>query len=203
MFILNNWIEECPEIDIMEANTNGIRFTTHCCCETDCTEKRDGSLCLTTTSSHYPTCDHSGIPLGWGGIKRPRRRFNGTNAYGFGPEFLINTARTFTFSASFATNPAGVLTEIVITATQGPHLVTAKNLESAYLASLTAPMQEGMAMAISLWQSTDMLWLDGGVCSAPEHCGLPFVGYTKISNIRTSIIGSAINPLQMMDSEVL
>ena len=179
-------------MDIFEGNSHAIRVSPHCCCSDTCTGTT-GELCLDTTSSSYTVCDRRGRSVGYGG--------NGISAFDdpattFGPgtRFSINTQKTFHVEVQFPVDANGVLRSIVTTLSQSETVANLTlHLPEVYLAKFTAPLQAGMAMVFSLWESPNMLWLDGGVggCRSPEMCGLPLKKPVRFSNLRIAPLHSS------------
>ena len=171
-------------MDIFEGNTRAIRVSPHCCCSESCTGTT-GELCLDSASPPYTVCDRSGRSAGYGG--NPIFTFDDpANSLGPGTSFSINTQKTFHVDVQFPVDANGRLHSIVTSLSQSE---TAFNLTlnlPVYLTKFTAPLQAGMAMVFSLWESSNMTWLDGGVsgCKSPERCGLPFRKPVTFSNLK-------------------
>lgn len=183
----------CPEMDLLEANTNGIHVTPHCCCSSGSCTGNQGSACLSGTQGSYSFCDQWGIAYGNGGSSGTWGNF-GTNAYGPGSGYTINTQQPFTYSISFPTDSNGLLSAMITSLSQnGRTVALTNNLPLSYIQAMTHPLQAGMALVFSLWSSSDMTWLDGGSggCSAPEYCSLPLSRNVVFSNFYTSPASSS------------
>lgn len=62
--------------------------------------------------------------------------------------------------------------------------------DSKYQAAMTDPIKNGMAFAFQNWGTTDMSWLDGGMCASTNRpCGDPAV---TISNLKVHTEGSML-----------
>jgi len=142
---------ECPEIDLMEANTRAWQSTPHKC---------DGN------GPYYPSCDG-------GGCGRNTYRLN-PNAYGPGSNYIINTQSPFDASFTFGSS-GGQWNRMTTVLSQNGKNFTITHDDSCgggYLESLTPALQAGMVVAISYWGDTasTMSWLDIPPCSTTENC---------------------------------
>ena len=125
----------CPEFDIMEANKHAFRTTNH-----HCTSPGNG---------HYDWCDRAGsctVDI--------ITDFPDTEPYGPGPMYTINTHRQFHVKIRFIEDDQGLFAQYRVTISQdGKEVVMHKDCPE-FLSKLTGVMQNGMALAMSIWTDT-------------------------------------------------
>jgi len=142
-----NW---CPELDVMEANTDAFAATPH--------------TCDYSPTAAYHNCDHGG--------RGERTRDRPDGLYGRGPGHTIDTTSPFEVRSRFiggssGTDSAPNLTRIETTLAQaGRTVVLVNRAPPEYLAQMAKAMDGGMAMRISYWGSAPsaMSWLDPHAC---------------------------------------
>jgi len=143
----------CPEIDIMEANTRAWQTTPH--------------RCSAPSNNYYPSCDG-------GGCGRNTYKLN-QNAYGLGSNFQINTQSPFQTNVTFSTDSNGQFNKMTTILGQSGKSFTLTHDDSCgsgYLSSLTDALSKGMVVTLSYWGDTaqTMSWLDIPPCSNTENC---------------------------------
>ena len=145
----------CPEMDIIEANNNGIQITPH--------------KCSSPSGKHYNWCDK-------GGCGQNVQKKN-PSVYGWGSSHLINTQRPFDIEMTFkATNNQLTSIDTVIKQEGRSHTVvhSDSNCGGGYLGDLTKPLENGMVIILSYWgdskSGNDMTWLDAPPCKASVGC---------------------------------
>jgi len=141
----------CPEIDIMEANSYAWQSTPH--------------KCNTPNQNYYPSCDGGGCG---------KKVYNVNNAYGPGGQYTINTQQAFDVNVSFGTsnNQFNKMTTVLSQNGKTVTLVHDDGCGSGYLESLTNVLRNGMVMAMSYWGDTaqTMAWLDIPPCNSNQNC---------------------------------
>jgi hypothetical protein len=139
-------------------------------------------------------CDRWGIDYGFGGNYNPWGLFDQPNPYGPGAQYYINTQLPFHYEISFPTDGSGNLVNIITTLSQNGRATSLNlNIPALYMNRMTAPLSQGMGIVFSLWQSSDMTWLDGGPagCTAPESCSLPLSKAVSFSNLVITALNGA------------
>merc|ERR550532_258864 len=182
----------CPEVDIMEANNRAFQATPHKCD-------------LPSEAGYYCSCDRNGCSQ--------NTRDLGTNVYGPGPNFRIDTRFPFDVHTSFHGSSVVGADERVQSASftgmttilhQGDREVILDHAScGTYLSELAAPMAQGMALRITYWGNTpgNMSWLDQPPCGN-EVCSGANAGLATVSNIRVSIPSKIKFPLDFEDAFV-
>ena len=176
----------CAELDIFEGNNHGLHVTPHCCCAVECNRTK-GDECLTSDNTDPPvSCDRPGINDGpWGVFDRP-------NPYNPGEQYHINTQLPYRYEISFPVDASGNLAGIAATLSQSGRTTTLNlKIPPLYLNRMTGPMSGGMGLAISLWKSSDIAWLDGGVAGCTpqtSRCTFPLKKAVSFSNLAISTV---------------
>ncbi len=153
-------------MDIMEANTAAFQTTPHKCAPGTGPNGRT-----------FSSCDKGGCGLN-------SFKVLGSNAFGPGPSFTINSLLPFNVSTSFySTAPFGQpgnLTNITTTLTQGNDSRGVSFHHSdqvcgaGYLEAFTPGLVLGMIPTLSVWGDTGstMQWLDVPPCDVNAACGM-------------------------------
>ena len=142
----------CPEFDIMEANIWAYRGVNH-----HCDEPNNG---------HYTDCDRHGTCA-----VDVITDFPGNIPYGPGSQYTINSEREFHIKIDFTENDLGEFIRYSITLSQDGRQVTMNQDCPEYLQKVTDVMKNGMTIAMSIWSSGNLDWLQHGRCQG--GCGTP------------------------------
>jgi len=138
----------CNEFDLNEMNTHAVQVTNHLCGDPPTDE----------------TCDGNGSPV---------MNFS-PNLFGPGNGNTIDTEHPFNYSVQFKEviysehNPDNHLV-VAATIRQGDKVVT-NTMANAALTGMWTQLASGMVLVFDYWESSDMTWLDGASCQAPESC---------------------------------
>ncbi|CAE7639881.1 egl1 [Symbiodinium sp. CCMP2592] len=149
------------EFDLNEMNTHAVQAcvgvpTNECVCSVT------NHLCGDPPT--HETCDGNGSPV---------MNFS-PNLFGPGNGNTIDTEHPFNYSVQFQEviysehNPDNHLV-VAATIRQGDKVVT-NTMANAALTGMWSQLASGMVLVFDYWQSSDMTWLDGASCQAPESC---------------------------------
>jgi len=167
--------EQCPEVDLMEANSLAFQATPHKC---------DAP----SLSGRYSSCDRKGCSHHTASL--------GARAYGPADHYRINTLRPFEVHTSFheASRPTGrVFAGMTTVLRQGHREIVLDHRHcSSYIEALTAPLLQGMILRVSYWgnRASTMAWLDSPACGDEDRCDGAAAGKAAIGNITISDLDS-------------
>lgn len=139
----------CPEVDIMEANKYAFSGTPHHC---------DAPM----SSGYYNSCDGNGL-----NINDALEIGVGSNDYGPGSGYVINTDNEFNYVVNFIENN-GNFSQMSISVVQWQpegwfnSLWIEKDMGNYGMAQ---DLRDGLSLVVSNWAAADTEWLSHGRCS--------------------------------------
>ena len=144
----------CPEIDLVEANNNGMQVTPH--------------KCNSPKGKFYDRCDGAGC-----GVNLQK---SNPGSYGWGNSHIIDTRYPFDVKFDFKTS-SGRLSSIDSPFSQSGRTYRISHNQGNcgyYLEELTESFEKGLVIIFSYWGDTnsgkDMTWLDVPPCDPNVGC---------------------------------
>eukprot|EP00446_Apocalathium_sp_SHHI-4_P011371 CAMPEP_0177201768 /NCGR_PEP_ID=MMETSP0367-20130122/26931_1 /TAXON_ID=447022 ORGANISM="Scrippsiella hangoei-like, Strain SHHI-4" /NCGR_SAMPLE_ID=MMETSP0367 /ASSEMBLY_ACC=CAM_ASM_000362 /LENGTH=496 /DNA_ID=CAMNT_0018650301 /DNA_START=69 /DNA_END=1555 /DNA_ORIENTATION=- len=139
----------CAEFDLLEMTVHTLQVTNHACSD----------YRKPPHDSQPSSCDHGGSPIVKFG--------NGAQDFGPGDRFTINADKPFEFKMEFPVEGGVLKGHITLTQEGRTARQSMNNLDS-----MKQALEDGMALVLDAWHSSDLTWLDGGACHTPESCNM-------------------------------